>query len=81
MQNKKIVLLFLMVSAFLLSTSMAAGRRPKVINMAKEINAGFEDGDEGSGAHERVLRANTRDYGKYDPSPALEKPPFKFIQN
>ncbi|XP_038992954.1 protein CASPARIAN STRIP INTEGRITY FACTOR 1-like [Hibiscus syriacus] len=80
MQNKKIVLLFLMVSAFLLSTSMA-GRRPKVINMAEEINAGFEDGDEGSGVHERMLRANTRDYGKYDPSPALVKPPFKLIPN
>ncbi|XP_039006931.1 protein CASPARIAN STRIP INTEGRITY FACTOR 1-like [Hibiscus syriacus] len=80
MEKKNIVLLFLMVSAFLLSTSMA-GRRPKVINMAEEMNEGFEDGDEASAVHERVLRANTRDYGKYDPAPALVKPPFKLIPN
>lgn len=31
--------------------------------------------------HERLLRANTKDYGKYDPAPALVKPPFKLIPN
>lgn len=31
--------------------------------------------------HERVLRANTRDYGRYNPAPALVKPPFKLIPN
>lgn len=31
--------------------------------------------------HERVLRANTKDYGKYDPSPTFVKPPFKLIPN
>ncbi|CAN1125279.1 hypothetical protein LINPERPRIM_LOCUS31593 [Linum perenne] len=31
---------------------------------------------------ERVLmRANTKDYGSYDPTPALSKPRFKLIPN
>lgn len=31
--------------------------------------------------HERVLKMNTKDYGRYDPTPALSKPPFKLIPN
>lgn len=31
--------------------------------------------------HERLLRVNTRDYERYDPTPALVKPPFKLIPN
>lgn len=31
--------------------------------------------------HERLLKANTKDYGRYDPTPALVKPPFKLIPN
>ncbi|TYH33104.1 hypothetical protein ES332_D13G035200v1 [Gossypium tomentosum] len=81
MHVKKIVLLFVMVSAFLLSTSMA-GRRPKFLNLlAEETDASFEDSGEASAVHERLLRANMKDYGKYDPSPALAKPPFKLIPN
>ncbi|KAF2322872.1 hypothetical protein GH714_031598 [Hevea brasiliensis] len=37
--------------------------------------------DEASIIHERILRANTKDYGTYDPAPALVKPPFKLIPN
>ncbi|KAA8546003.1 hypothetical protein F0562_020546 [Nyssa sinensis] len=29
--------------------------------------------------HERILKVNTQDYGKYDPAPALVKPPFNHI--
>ncbi|KAK1439874.1 hypothetical protein QVD17_05697 [Tagetes erecta] len=31
--------------------------------------------------HERLLRANTRDYGRSDPAPTFVKPPFKLIPN
>ncbi|XVE49007.1 hypothetical protein DITRI_Ditri01bG0047300 [Diplodiscus trichospermus] len=83
MHLKKIALLFLLVSAFLLSSSLA-GRPSKFVNMlAEEVDVAFEDeeGDEATAVHERLLRANTKDYGKYDPSPALVKPPFKLIPN
>lgn len=30
---------------------------------------------------ERLLRVNTKDYGRYDPAPALVRPPFKLIPN
>ncbi|MBA0712071.1 hypothetical protein Golax_011196 [Gossypium laxum] len=79
---KKIVLLLFLVSTFLLSTSMA-GRQSKFVNMlAEEVDAAFEEeGVEGDAIHERLLRANTKDYGRYDPTPALVKPPFKLIPN
>ncbi|XP_076910022.1 protein CASPARIAN STRIP INTEGRITY FACTOR 1-like [Bidens hawaiensis] len=31
--------------------------------------------------HERLLRANTKDYGRPDPAPTFVKPPFKLIPN
>ncbi|KAK8616424.1 hypothetical protein V6N13_017974 [Hibiscus sabdariffa] len=83
---KKIALLLLLVSALLLSTSMA-GRHSMFVNRLAEEeeeevdHAAFEESDKGEGIHERLLRANTKDYGKYDPTPALAKPPFKLIPN
>ncbi|KAE8686562.1 DNAJ heat shock N-terminal domain-containing family protein [Hibiscus syriacus] len=79
---KKIVLLLFLVSALLFSISMA-GRYSKFENRLteEEVDAALEESGEGEGIHERVLRVNTKDYGKYDPSPALVKPPFKLIPN
>ncbi|KAL4363739.1 hypothetical protein GQ457_04G001920 [Hibiscus cannabinus] len=83
---KKIALLLFLVSALLLSTSMA-GRHSMFVNRLAEEeeeevdHAAFEENGEGEGIHERLLRANTKDYGKYDPTPALAKPPFKLIPN
>ncbi|KAG7010912.1 Protein CASPARIAN STRIP INTEGRITY FACTOR 1, partial [Cucurbita argyrosperma subsp. argyrosperma] len=37
--------------------------------------------DEMEDVHERLLRVNTKDYGRYDPSPSFVKPPFKLIPN
>ncbi|KAL0365549.1 UNVERIFIED_CONTAM: hypothetical protein Sangu_0652500, partial [Sesamum angustifolium] len=37
--------------------------------------------DEVSEVHERLLKVKTNDYGRYDPAPALVKPPFKLIPN
>ncbi|XP_030450685.1 protein CASPARIAN STRIP INTEGRITY FACTOR 1-like isoform X2 [Syzygium oleosum] len=81
---KKISLLFLLLSASLLSTSLA-GRRYKIMSrLAEEVNPNavtYEDEDEATAVHERILKVNTDDYGKYDPSPALVRPPFKLIPN
>ncbi|KAL3722556.1 hypothetical protein ACJRO7_034863 [Eucalyptus globulus] len=85
---KKISLLFLLLSASLLSTSLA-GRPYKITSrLAKEVNPnavtyeeGSQDGDEATAVHERILKENTHDYGKYDPAPALVRPPFKVIPN
>ncbi|KAI4295493.1 hypothetical protein L6164_035536 [Bauhinia variegata] len=87
---KKFWLLFLLVSASLFATSFA-GRRSKFLSkLAGEVNAIQEEGSESMKPlnneevmviHERLLRANTKDYGRYDPSPSLPKPPFKLIPN
>ncbi|KAG4969089.1 hypothetical protein JHK84_035122 [Glycine max] len=89
---KKFTLLFLLISGSLLSTSFAeyAGRvrSNSFKNLAKDVNA-IEEGtprkplnkEEERTIHERLLRANTKDYGRYDPSPSLSKPPFKLIPN
>ncbi|KAG5120381.1 hypothetical protein AAZX31_12G225300 [Glycine max] len=89
---KKFTLLFLLISGSLLSTSFAeyAGRvrSNSFKNLAKDVNA-IEEGtprkplnkEEVRTIHERLLRANTKDYGRYDPSPSLSKPPFKLIPN
>ncbi|XP_052192263.1 protein CASPARIAN STRIP INTEGRITY FACTOR 1-like [Diospyros lotus] len=82
---KKTTLLFLIISSSLLSTSFAG--RPLVRSLAKEMKAKDNHGDV-SGmeelqhkVQERILRANTKDYGNYDPAPASVKPPFKLIPN
>ncbi|KAG2396499.1 uncharacterized protein HKW66_Vig0227740 [Vigna angularis] len=67
----------------------SAARRSKDIrNFTKDVNA-IQEGtprkalnkEEVRSIHERLLRANTKDYGRYDPSPSLSKPPFKLIPN
>ncbi|CAK9142045.1 unnamed protein product [Ilex paraguariensis] len=85
---KKICLLFLLIFASFLSTSFA-GRKFRVLNNSeKELGATREKisgeqlhHEEASDIHERLLKVNTNDYGKYDPAPALVKPPFKLIPN
>ncbi|KAG6711701.1 hypothetical protein I3842_05G068200 [Carya illinoinensis] len=83
---KKSSLLFLILASVLLSTCLAVRQSMPVSELPKEgdalLNEGIphEDLDIIS-VHERLLRANTKDYGKYDPAPALVKPPFKLIPN
>ncbi|KAK4740192.1 hypothetical protein R3W88_003889 [Solanum pinnatisectum] len=76
---KKISLFFLLISASLFSTSFA-GRQSSFLNNfdQEELSAIHE---EEQLRHERVLKMNTKDYGRYDPTPALSKPPFKLIPN
>ncbi|KAH0727570.1 hypothetical protein KY285_003264 [Solanum tuberosum] len=77
---KKISLFFLLISASLFSTSFGAGRQSSFLNNfdQEELSATHE---EEQLRHERVLKMNTKDYGRYDPTPALSKPPFKLIPN
>ncbi|KAK9165445.1 hypothetical protein Scep_000636 [Stephania cephalantha] len=88
MDLKKFVLLFLVVSASFLSTSLAVRRGRFVNKVAEESEINNETSnefphhdDEAGEIHERLLKVNTKDYGRYDPAPALVKPPFKLIPN
>ncbi|CAN6555204.1 hypothetical protein ACFX13_003000 [Malus domestica] len=86
---KMFSILFLLISASFFSSSFAAGRKSKFVNkLAKEVDANTEEmlgkplnHEEVARIHERLLRSNTKDYGRYDPAPALVKPPFKLIPN
>ncbi|KAF8405283.1 hypothetical protein HHK36_010185 [Tetracentron sinense] len=86
---KKTSLLFLIISASLLSTSFAGRQWNFVEKPSMEVKSTNEeksrktlnDKEAANNVHERLLRVNTKDYGTYDPSPALVKPPFKLIPN
>ncbi|KAH0977302.1 hypothetical protein GBA52_027021 [Prunus armeniaca] len=86
----KFSILLLLISASFLSASFAAGRSSKFVNKLAKKWMQFQrfetlgkplNHKEAAIIHERLLRANTRDYGRYDPAPALVKPPFKLIPN
>ncbi|XP_062079453.1 protein CASPARIAN STRIP INTEGRITY FACTOR 1-like [Humulus lupulus] len=86
---KNISLIFLLISGSLLSTSLAGRQLNSGDQFAKVVMDGMTQEEEMLMmnkkhirlVHERLLRSNTRDYGKYDPTPALVKPPFKLIPN
>ncbi|KAK2665385.1 hypothetical protein Ddye_003959 [Dipteronia dyeriana] len=91
---KKISLLFLLISVSLLSTSLAGRPSKSLANevlmdattyketSSKEALLQEEEEEETmSVVHERLLKTNTKDYGRYDPAPALVRPPFKLIPN
>ncbi|PIA55852.1 hypothetical protein AQUCO_00700284v1 [Aquilegia coerulea] len=85
----KISLLLLVISASLLSVSCAGRQRIFTEKPLMEMSATQQEvarenlhHDTASDVHERLLRAyNTKDYGTYDPTPTLSKPPFKLIPN
>ncbi|XP_041015282.1 protein CASPARIAN STRIP INTEGRITY FACTOR 1-like isoform X1 [Juglans microcarpa x Juglans regia] len=85
---KKLSILFLILAS-LLSACIAGGQSKFFNELAKEadtMNEGIpvqkpSRHDEEDSIHERLLRVNTKDYGRYDPAPALVKPPFKLIPN
>ncbi|KAK9988012.1 hypothetical protein SO802_028251 [Lithocarpus litseifolius] len=52
-----------------------------IINKHQGIPQKLSHHDEEESIHERLLKVNTKDYGRYDPTPALVKPPFKLIPN
>ncbi|XP_041015283.1 protein CASPARIAN STRIP INTEGRITY FACTOR 1-like isoform X2 [Juglans microcarpa x Juglans regia] len=80
---KKLSILFLILAS-LLSACIAGGQSKFFNELAKEADTMNEKPsrhDEEDSIHERLLRVNTKDYGRYDPAPALVKPPFKLIPN
>ncbi|KAK6136728.1 hypothetical protein DH2020_029556 [Rehmannia glutinosa] len=80
---QKISLLFLLISAALFSTSFAGIDLYLNKSFKQQIESSWNAirHDEVSEIHERLLKVKTNDYGRYDPAPALVKPPFKLIPN
>ncbi|XP_059461101.1 uncharacterized protein LOC132190183 isoform X4 [Corylus avellana] len=64
---------------------LVQGRQSKFFNEldteAEAIKEQPSRNNEEDTIHERLLKVNTKDYGRYDPSPAFVKPPFKLIPN
>ncbi|XP_008791148.1 protein CASPARIAN STRIP INTEGRITY FACTOR 1-like [Phoenix dactylifera] len=87
MALRKATLLFI-ISASLVSFSLA-GRQKKLMDestaqvgdVAKDAPKEALDSEEAIVVHPRILTVKTNDYGRYDPAPALRKPPFKLIPN
>ncbi|XP_074289635.1 protein CASPARIAN STRIP INTEGRITY FACTOR 1-like [Silene latifolia] len=87
--TKNLCLLLLVISASFLSIS-SAGRQHKFISTTsltqeslganEEASKNINENDEFY-IHERLLRANTHDYGRYDASPSLPRPRHKLIPN
>ncbi|XP_075487203.1 protein CASPARIAN STRIP INTEGRITY FACTOR 1-like isoform X2 [Primulina tabacum] len=78
---KKISLLLLLLSAALFSTSLAGRLRKSGESKKVSTTDDEEMKSWGQLRKERILKVKTNDYGKYDPAPALVKPPFKLIPN
>ncbi|CAA2964128.1 Hypothetical predicted protein [Olea europaea subsp. europaea] len=76
---KKISLLFLLISASLMSISFAGRLRRSMSTLdQKQVSVAHEERHEKiSEVHKRLVRANTKDYGRPDPPPGMVKPPFK----
>ncbi|CAL0303566.1 unnamed protein product [Lupinus luteus] len=85
---KKLTLLFLLISGSFLPTYSEGGQSKFMSILAEDIKATKEGSsrksmkkEEVSIAQEGLLKDNTRDYGRYDPSSDLSKPPFNLIPN
>ncbi|XP_072985065.1 protein CASPARIAN STRIP INTEGRITY FACTOR 1-like [Typha latifolia] len=78
-------ILFALILASLLSTSLAGGQQrflnKYTVQIEKEEEAKMSLEQEEVVFHARVLKVQTNDYGSSDPPPALAKPPFKLIPN
>ncbi|KMT00403.1 hypothetical protein BVRB_9g217070 [Beta vulgaris subsp. vulgaris] len=83
----KLVLLFIIISASLISTSYAGRFLTKSLADEEfvgtyEASAVEGDNKEENIVHERMLRwMNTHDYGRYDPAPSFRRPRHKLIPN
>ncbi|KAK1326714.1 hypothetical protein QJS10_CPA01g01227 [Acorus calamus] len=82
---KEIILLLIIVSA--LSLAVAGSPRKLIENSMVQVHMESKammeslNNEKAIGAHQRMLRVNTKDYGSYDPAPAMDKPAFKPIPN
>ncbi|CAA7035609.1 unnamed protein product [Microthlaspi erraticum] len=73
---KKLGFIFLIVSASVISVSLAG--RPSILVYT---HIDLHDEMVERSIHERLLRMNTKDYAQSTPSPRLVRPPFKLIPN
>ncbi|ONK78585.1 uncharacterized protein A4U43_C02F20360 [Asparagus officinalis] len=77
-------LLFVLVIASLLLASFAGHRKLVDSHVGSEIKESRKKSENYENVfvvHPRILTVKTNDYGNYDPSPSLAKPPFKLIPN
>ncbi|XAR72790.1 hypothetical protein NMG60_11019551 [Bertholletia excelsa] len=89
MMHKKTGLIFLLISAYLLSTSFtgwsfysnSSSLCVKSRKIKEQVSAEQLDDKGADAAHERLLKVDITEYGTYDPPPALVKPPPKSIPN
>nr|XP_043618654.1 protein CASPARIAN STRIP INTEGRITY FACTOR 2-like [Erigeron canadensis] len=82
----KICLLTLLIVASVVSSSSAARcgstiPKAKIGENQEELYSENDEISKREDIHERLLRANTKDYGRPDPTPTFVKPPFKLIPN
>ncbi|XP_020590433.1 uncharacterized protein LOC110031528 [Phalaenopsis equestris] len=70
-------LIFILILASLMPLS-SAGRGQRIL-IGKPLP--FSAQELSKKHHHRILRVTTNDYGNYEPSPSLSKPPFKLIPN
>ncbi|CAA0807640.1 Unknown protein [Striga hermonthica] len=85
---KKISLLILLICAAIFHTSFAGSGSvasqealSTTHHEEKQSSEAIRHDDEVSEIHERLLKVKTNDYGRYDPTPSMSKPPFKLIPN
>ncbi|KAJ8497701.1 hypothetical protein OPV22_008253 [Ensete ventricosum] len=74
------LLLLLLLSATAPSESFA-GHRKEWSLVSVPHGAMEKSSSKNDVLHHRFLTVRTNDYGAYDPSPALNKPPYKLINN
>ncbi|XP_074586426.1 uncharacterized protein LOC141842109 isoform X2 [Curcuma longa] len=94
MAQKRTFVLFMIIIMVSLPSTASGGRESRNFveyaapsrTMTKEYYAVSENRadevDESPTVRWRMLmKVNTKDYGSYDPTPSLSKPPFKLIPN
>ncbi|KAF2551910.1 hypothetical protein F2Q68_00037817 [Brassica cretica] len=75
---KKLGFVFLLVSASMFAFSSAG--RPSILIYSQDDNH-QELVKRRIHEHERILKMNSRDYGHFNPTPKLFRPPSKLIPN
>ncbi|MCD7457494.1 hypothetical protein HAX54_035220 [Datura stramonium] len=78
---KKIGFFFLLISASFFQPLLAGRHSRFYLSNFEQEELVATAHEEEQLRHERLLKMNTKDYGRYDPTPALSKPPFKLIPN
>ncbi|KAG6475105.1 protein CASPARIAN STRIP INTEGRITY FACTOR 1-like [Zingiber officinale] len=94
MAQKHTFVIFMIIIMVSLPSTALGGRESRnfveyaapSVTMTKEYYAVSENRADGADDSHAVrwrmlMKVNTKDYGSYDPTPSLSKPPFKLIPN